>query len=41
MPGGDLMDVLVAEASVIRHRVPQGGLRVGCLAPKVKMLQVS
>jgi cGMP-dependent protein kinase 2 len=22
MPGGDLMDVLVAEAKVIRHRVP-------------------
>jgi len=40
MPGGDLMDVLVAEASVIKHRVPQGGWQVGCLAPKVKMLQV-
>uniref|UniRef100_A0A7S3R8L1 cGMP-dependent protein kinase n=1 Tax=Dunaliella tertiolecta TaxID=3047 RepID=A0A7S3R8L1_DUNTE len=39
MPGGDLMDVLVAEASVIKHRVPQGGWQVGCLAPKVKMLQ--
>lgn len=22
MPGGDLMDVLVAEAKVIKHRVP-------------------
>ena len=40
MPGGDLMDVLVAEASVIKKRVPQGGWQVGCLAPKVKMLQV-
>lgn len=40
MPGGDLMDVLVAEAKVIRRRVPQGGWQVGCLAPKVKMLQV-
>jgi len=39
MPGGDLMDVLVAEAKVIRRRVPQGGWQVGCLAPKVKMLQ--
>lgn len=41
MPGGDLMDVLVAEAKVIKRRVPQGGWQVGCLAPKVKMLQVS
>uniref|UniRef100_A0A7S0V7R7 cGMP-dependent protein kinase n=1 Tax=Polytomella parva TaxID=51329 RepID=A0A7S0V7R7_9CHLO len=39
MPGGDLMDVLVAEAKVIKRRVPQGGWQVGCLAPKVKMLQ--
>lgn len=39
MPGGDLMDVLVAEAKVIRRRVPQGTWRIGCLAPKVKMLQ--
>ncbi len=40
MSGGDLMDVLVAEAKVIKRRVPQGGWRIGCLAPKVKMLQV-
>ncbi|KXZ52398.1 hypothetical protein GPECTOR_9g442 [Gonium pectorale] len=39
MPGGDLMDVLVAEAKVIKRRVPQGTWRIGCLAPKVKMLQ--
>ncbi|MEW5300411.1 MAG: hypothetical protein WDW36_003342 [Sanguina aurantia] len=39
MPGGDLMDVLVAEAKVIKRRVPQGSWQVGCLAPKVKMLQ--
>lgn len=39
MPGGDLMDVLVAEAKVIKRRVPQGGWQVGCFAPKVKMLQ--
>jgi cGMP-dependent protein kinase 2 len=40
MPGGDLMDVLVAEAKIIKHPVPQkGGLRQGCLAPKVKMWQ--
>ena len=41
MPGGDLMDVLVAEAKVIKRRVPQGGWQIGCLAPKVRMLQVS
>ncbi|GIL55372.1 hypothetical protein Vafri_10921 [Volvox africanus] len=39
MSGGDLMDVLVAEAKVIRRRVPQGSWRIGCLAPKVRMLQ--
>jgi len=39
MPGGDLMDVLVAEAKVIRHRVPTKFWHVGCAAPKVKMLQ--
>jgi cGMP-dependent protein kinase 2 len=39
MSGGDLMDVLVAEARVIKHRVPQGAWQRGCLAPKVKMLQ--
>jgi serine/threonine protein kinase len=39
MPGGDLMDVLVAEAKVIKRRVPQGSWQIGCLAPKVKMLQ--
>lgn len=39
MPGGDLMDVLVAEAKVIKRRVPQGPWQRGCLAPKVKMLQ--
>lgn len=39
MPGGDLMDVLVAEAKVIKRRTAQGAWRRGCLAPKVKMLQ--
>jgi serine/threonine protein kinase len=40
MSGGDLMDVLVAEARIIKHPVPQrGSLRQGCLAPKVKMWQ--
>ncbi|KAL6746691.1 kinase-like domain-containing protein [Haematococcus lacustris] len=39
MPGGDLMDVLVAEAKVINRRVPQGGWQIGCLAPKIRMLQ--
>ena len=34
------MDVLVAEAKIIKHPVPQkGSLRQGCLAPKVKMWQ--
>lgn len=37
MPGGDLMDVLVAEAKIIKHPVPQkGSLRQGCLAPKAR-----
>ena len=35
MLGGDLMDVLVAEAKVIKRRDPQGGWKRGCLAPKV------
>lgn len=39
MPGGDLMDVLVAEAKVVKRRTAQGAWRRGCLAPKVKMLQ--
>ena len=40
MPGGDLMDVLVAEARVIRHRVAgSDGGPGGCLAAKAKMLQ--
>lgn len=39
MPGGDLMDVLVAEARVIKHRVPTAPWQVACMAPQVKMLQ--
>lgn len=39
MPGGDLMDVLVSEAKVIKRRTAQGPWKRGCLAPKVKMLQ--
>lgn len=39
MPGGDLMDVLVAEAKVVKRRTAQGAWKRGCLAPKVKMLQ--
>ena len=34
MSGGDLMDVLVAEARVIRRRIAQGAWRRACLAPK-------
>ena len=42
MSGGDLMDVLVAEAKIIKYAVPEedGGVRTGCLSPKVKMWQV-
>lgn len=40
MAGGDLMDVLVAEAHVIKAAVQEkGSLRQGVLAPKVKMWQ--
>ncbi|KAK9810359.1 hypothetical protein WJX72_009382 [[Myrmecia] bisecta] len=39
MAGGDLMDVLVAEAKVIKRRIAQGAWRRGCFAPKVKMLK--
>lgn len=35
MGGGDLMDVLVAEAKVIKRRIPQGCLHQACFAPKV------
>ncbi len=35
MTGGDLMDVLVAEAKVIKRRIPQGTWRRSCFAPKV------
>ena len=35
MAGGDLMDVLVAEAKVIKRRVPQATWRPACFAPKV------
>jgi hypothetical protein len=35
MGGGDLMDVLVAEAKVIKRRIPQGAWRRACFAPKV------
>lgn len=31
MTGGDLMDVLVAEAKVIKRRVPQVGMQRGCM----------
>lgn len=39
LPGGDLMDVLVAEARVVKRRVPDAPWRVGCLAPQVRMLR--
>lgn len=35
MTGGDLMDVLVAEAKVIKRRIPQGTWKRACFAPKV------
>jgi len=40
MTGGDLMDVLVAEAKVVKLRVPHGRFKRGFLAPKTKMLKV-
>lgn len=36
MSGGDLMDVLVSEAQVIKVRVAQGALKRGCFAPQVR-----
>ncbi len=36
MPGGDLMDVLVAEARVIKRRIAQGTWKRACFAPKVR-----
>ncbi|EFN51455.1 hypothetical protein CHLNCDRAFT_49225 [Chlorella variabilis] len=39
MIGGDLMDVLVSEAQVIKMRVAQGALKRGCFAPQVKVLK--
>ena len=36
MPGGDLMDVLVAEARVIKRRIAQGAWKRACLAPKAR-----
>jgi len=41
MPGGDLMDVLVAEAKVIRQRVPSASWQVACLAPQVRHRQLT
>ena len=38
MPGGDLMDVLVAEARVIKRRIAQGAWKRACLAPKARAL---
>jgi hypothetical protein len=38
MTGGDLMDVLVAEAKVIKRRVPQGTWKRGPFASKVRTL---
>ena len=38
MPGGDLMDVLVAEARVIKRRIAQGTWKRACFAPKVRPL---
>ena len=38
MPGGDLMDVLVAEARVIKRRIAQGAWKRACFAPKVALV---
>ena len=39
LPGGDLMDILVAEARVVKHRTSDGPLSIGCLASKTKILK--
>jgi hypothetical protein len=39
MTGGDLMDVLVAEAKVIKRRIPQGTWKRGPFSPKVRHSQ--
>ena len=39
MPGGDLMDILVNEASIVTMRTPKSGLQLGCLAPQAKYLK--
>lgn len=36
MNGGDLMDVLVSEAQVVKMRIAQGALKRGCFAPQVR-----
>jgi hypothetical protein len=36
MSGGDLMDVLVSEAQVVKMRIAQGALKRGCFAPQVR-----
>ena len=39
MPGGDLMDILVAEASIVSMRISRGPFQRGCLAPQSKFLK--
>ena len=39
MTGGDLMDVLVADAHVIRIKQPRGPFHRGCMAPQTKILK--
>ena len=39
LPGGDLMDILVAEARVVKHRTSDGPLNMACLAPKTNILK--
>ena len=40
LPGGDLMDILVAEAQVITHRLNDGYMQLACLSSKTKILKV-
>ena len=40
LPGGDLMDILVAEAQVITHRLNDGYMQLSCLSSKTKILKV-
>jgi cGMP-dependent protein kinase 2 len=39
LPGGDLMDILVAEAKVVKVRSTDSSMSSGCLQPKQRILK--